>query len=424
MTGARARLATVLAAAATAILATPAGAAAQSANAADPPAGISARSAIVVETTTGEVLYQRRASTPRAIASATKLMTALLTLERAQLSDVVTASRYRASAIESRIDLRPGERLTVADLLRALLLESANDAAMTLAEHVSGSRARFVRLMNARARQLGLAKTRYANPIGLDARGNRSTARDLVTLTLTLRTFPFFRKTVARSYVELDSGDRVRTVRNRNTLVRLKQVDGVKTGHTGQAGYVLVGSGKSRNVRLITVVLGTPSMAERNDDTLDLMRFGFARVSRHTLVKRGAVLATVPIRDRRGAELNLVASRTVRRVVRRGDRTQAQIAVRGVPADVAGPVARGQQLGTATVSLHGRRVAEVRLLAQAAVPEAGLAQRAKQRATEPWALILGTAALAASAMLVGTVLRRRQLRATGRARRARATEAA
>ncbi len=120
-------------------------------------------------------------------------MTALLTLEREKLADVVPAAGYDALPVESQIDLAPGERMTVADLLRALLLESANDAAVTLAEAVSGSRPAFVRAMNRRARQLGLEDTRYANPIGLDDAGNYSSARDLARLTLELRRNEFFR---------------------------------------------------------------------------------------------------------------------------------------------------------------------------------------------------------------------------------------
>ena len=123
---------------------------------------------------TGKVVFARAADRRRSIASTTKLMTALLTLEREKLATVMRASRYRAAPIESKIDLVPGERLTVADLMRALLLESANDAAVTLAEGVSGSRETFVRAMNRRARRLGLDRTRYANPIGLDEEGNYS----------------------------------------------------------------------------------------------------------------------------------------------------------------------------------------------------------------------------------------------------------
>jgi D-alanyl-D-alanine carboxypeptidase (penicillin-binding protein 5/6) len=405
-----------------AALALPLPAAAQDAGSADSRPRVRADSAILVETTTGDVLYARRPDRPRAIASATKLMTALLTLERVpRLAEQLPASRYRPAPIEAQLGLRPGERLTVADLLRGLLLESASDAAITLAEGTAGSRPAFVRAMNARARELGLSRTRYANPIGLDAPGNRSTARDLVQLTLQLRTHEFFRRTVAREKVTLESGDRVRVIANRNTLVTHPRVDGVKTGHTRQAEYVLVASGRSpQGVRLISVVLGEPSEQARNEDTLALLRWGFGRYTVTRPVRRGQGFeaASVPIRYRRGAELPLVAARTVEHVVRRGD-PAPEVQVVDVPEIVEGPLRRGQRIGRAAVlvSHSGRVVARIPLVAASAVPEAGLAERLKDGVTRPFTLIGLLLAGGASVLLARVVLRRRRRRG-GPARRA------
>ena len=256
--------------------------AAQPAAAQSTPTRLTAKTGILVEPSSGEVLWQRAADRRRSIASTTKLMTALLVLEHSKLSDVVPAADYRALPVESKINLRPGERMTVADLMRALLVYSANDAAATLAQHVAGSRPAFVRLMNKRARELKLTGTHYANPVGLDDVANYSTARDLVKLTERLWRFKFFRRTVNRESIKLKSGDHPRSYDNRNTLVRrYRWVDGVKTGHTGQAGYVLVGAGRRNGVQLFSAVLGTPSEAARDADTLALLRYGF------TLYERG-----------------------------------------------------------------------------------------------------------------------------------------
>ena len=184
-----------------------------------PPPDVSAPSAIMMEASTGDVLFQRAASERRPIASTTKLMTALLTMERSDLSDIVPASDYIAAPIESKLGLRPGEKLSVADLLRGLMLESANDAAVTLGQHVSGSTPKFVKLMNRRARQLGLDDTHYTNPIGLDAPGNYSSARDLATLAMTLRKHSFIRKIANRSSATLSTGRPRPPVANRNTLL-------------------------------------------------------------------------------------------------------------------------------------------------------------------------------------------------------------
>lgn len=376
------------------------------------PPRIEADSAIVVETSTGEVIYERRPDRERAIASATKLMTALLALEELPLSRVVPASDYRPAPIESQLGLRPGEELTVADLLRGLLLESASDAAVTLAEATSGSRPAFVRAMNARARRLGLTDTRFANPIGLDAPGNRSTARDLVRLTLALRTHSFFRRTVAREQVTLTSGDQPRKVDNRNTLVEHPLVDGVKTGHTRQAEYVLVGSGRdSRGVRLISVVLGAPDEEARNDDTLSLLTWGFRQFRVLRPVRRGQSFASasVPIRYRRGAELSLVAGQSQRRVIRR-DAPAPRLEVVGVPDELEGPVRRGQRLGRAAVRVFqgDRLVAEVPLVAGSAVPEADFAQKLKDALTRPYALVLLLLAAIATVLAVRALSRRRR----------------
>jgi D-alanyl-D-alanine carboxypeptidase (penicillin-binding protein 5/6) len=397
-----------------AVLSAPAAAPAQV-----PPApSVSAPSAIVIETHTGDVAFRRGADQRRAIASTTKLMTALLALEQGDLGRTYRAGRYRALPVESKINLRTGERMTVADLLRGLLLASANDAAVTLAERIGGSRSAFVRRMNERARELGLGNTRFANPIGLDAPGNFSTARDLARLTIRLRRFDFFRKTVNQPSVMLQSGDRPRTIANRNLLVRrVPFVSGVKTGHTAAAGWVLVGSASRRGVTVVSVVLGTPSEAARNADSLSLLRYGLARYRRARAVRRGQVLARPSIRFRPGATLEVVAARNARRVIRRGERFRLH--VRDVPTEVEGPIRAGQRLGSVDVRLHGRRVATVALVADSDVAEAGIGDRTKDWFTRPGTLLLVVAAVAGT---VGLVLLRR--RSDGRAARRREAEPA
>jgi D-alanyl-D-alanine carboxypeptidase (penicillin-binding protein 5/6) len=385
---------------------------ARAAAAAPPPPAVSAPNAIVMEPSTGEVLYARAADARRPIASATKLMTALLTLERLPLSAVVAAADYRAAPVESQLGLRTGERMTVADLLRGLMLESANDAAETLAEGVAGSRGAFVRRMNRHARQLGLAHTHFANPIGLDAGGNYSSARDLARLAARVRRNPFLRRLADRTRATLESGDRPRTVRNRNTLVSFGPgwVNGLKTGHTLGAGYVLVGTGTRRGATMVSVVLGTRSEAARNDDTLQLLRWGLRQFRRRTLVRAGDTAGAVPIRYRRGAELAVVAGSTLRRTVR----TDARVALRdvGVPSEVEGPIAAGTRLGWREVLVGGRRVARVPIEASASVPAAGLTTRAKDWFTRPIVLIFALAALTASVLLARRLMptRRRATR--------------
>jgi D-alanyl-D-alanine carboxypeptidase (penicillin-binding protein 5/6) len=366
---------------------------------------ISAPSAIVMDARSGDVLCERRADERRAIASTTKLMTALLVLERAELSDVVPATAYRGLAVESRLGLRAGERMTVADLLRGLLIVSANDAADTLAQHVSGSRDAFVREMNRRAKELGLRGTRFANPIGLDAPGNHSTARELAKLTQTLRGFRFFREVVDTQQTTLKTGARPRTISNRNLLLgRARSFNGVKTGKTQGAGYVLVGSATRKKITLISVVLGTENENARLNDTAALLAYGFKRYRPATAVTRGQVLERVPIRFRPGAELHLMASRDVRRTVRVGSGNFKRVLL-DVPKEVEGPIRRGQRMGTIEIFHRGERVSRVPLVASADVAAAGPARRAQEYFTRPATLGLFGVLLLAGVIITG--LRRR-----------------
>jgi serine-type D-Ala-D-Ala carboxypeptidase (penicillin-binding protein 5/6) len=384
----------------------------------DCPSSVGAPSAIVIEVSSGTAACARAPDRERPVGSTTKLMTALLTLERAKLSDVFTAADYHPLPVESKIGLLPGEKMTVRDLMRGLLIESGNDAAATLAEGVGGSQRKFVRAMNARARQLGLKNTHYENPIGLDAAGNYSSARDLVTLATVLRTNRFFKHTVNLPQVTLKSGAFRRTFANRNLLVRrYGYVNGVKTGHTQGAGYVLVGSASRHGIQLISAVLDEPSEAARDDDTIRLFDYAFHRFQRIRAVVRGRVMATATIRDRAGARLDLVAGKTLRRIVRRGHRRDVKLAVHA-PDTVAGPIRRGERLGRIEVSQGGRHVATVPLVAANHVAAAGIAQQTKNLAATPLVLIgVAIAALGGTLLLARRASSRRR-RPSGEARAA------
>jgi D-alanyl-D-alanine carboxypeptidase (penicillin-binding protein 5/6) len=334
---------------------------------------VRAPAAILIEPQTQDVVFARHADARRPIASTTKLMTALLTLESMRLDDVVTAAPYSPAPAESLMGLRAGERMTVADLLRGLLVVWANDAAVTLAVDVAGSRRRFVALMNRRARQLGLTDTHYANPVGLDAPGNYSSAADLVKLTLVLRQRAFFRATTDLATVTLHSGSHTRHLVNRNGLVRMvPYVNGVKTGHTNSAGYVLVGSATRSGVTLISAVLGDPSEAQRNEDSLRLLRYGLARYHRVMPVRKGLVVANAALKYR-DEKVGLVASRTVRRVARRTERVTTQVI--GAPTEIEGPLPAGTSVGTILVHQRGRVVDRVPLVTERAVAAATLGER-------------------------------------------------
>ena len=334
-----------------------------------PPKVESAAAAIVVDGRNGDVMFRKDPDERRAIASATKLMTALLALERSKPREVFTAPTYNAQPAESRIDLRPGERMAVVDLLEALLLESANDAAVTLAEGISASREAFVAEMNERAAELGLEGTSYANPIGLDDAVNYSTARDLAALSVRLMRRPRFARIVDMPAAELETGARVRVIDNRNRLVASHPwVSGIKTGHTLQAGYVLVGSAAGRGgARVISVVLGEPGEAERDADTLALLRWGLGRFHRVRALdsRRPLARADIAYRDERAA---LVPRRDATVLVREGERIWRRVSA---PDELEGPLTAGERVGSVAVLVDGRRIRRVALVTAAEVPGAG-----------------------------------------------------
>jgi D-alanyl-D-alanine carboxypeptidase (penicillin-binding protein 5/6) len=333
-----------------------------------------AKAAIVVESTTGDVLFARNPGDRRQIASTTKLMTVLVALQRTDLDDVFSATAYEPPPIESQIGLRPGERMSVRDLLRATLLPSANDAAAAVAVGTMGSTEAFVAEMNRRAKELGLGDTSFANPIGLDAAANYSSARDLAKLALRLRRYEFFRRTVDLPSAVLRSGVRKRVVLNRNTLVRrVDAVDGVKTGHTRRAGYVLVGSATRDGVTVISVVLGEPTEHARDADSLALLRYGLSSYDARTVMPEGRILGRVGLRYRGDQSVNVIAGATVKRVLRTGTRTQVSIG--GLPAEVDGPLPRGTRVGTVTIRRGDDVLATVPAVTAAPVAEAGLGDR-------------------------------------------------
>jgi len=374
--------------------------------AAPPKPAVSAPSAIVVDATSGDVLYARASNRERAIASTTKLMTALLTLESVRLGDVFSAPAYQAGPAESKIGLQPGERMAVRDLLRALLLPSANDAAATLAQGVEGSKNRFVRAMNRRARQLRLRHTHYSNPVGLDEGRNYSSAADLVALARRLRKNPFFRHTTNLAEARLRTGDHRRTVVNRNDLVeRYRFVNGVKTGHTNKAGYVLVGSGTKKGVTVISAVLGDSSEATRDTDTIALLDYGLAQLKRITPVRKDARLGAAKVRYRESDTVPLVAARSVREIVRRGQRAQVTA---DAPDVVEGPKAAGARVGTATVRVGGRVVARVPVVTGGPVPEVGLVERVFGGTVGLLVAVVGVLTIAIGSVLLAMARRRRR----------------
>jgi serine-type D-Ala-D-Ala carboxypeptidase (penicillin-binding protein 5/6) len=332
---------------------------------------VDARAYLVEDGRTGEVLLAHNEARQVSIASLTKMMTVLLALERTQLDDEVTVTPHAAAVGESSVNLQAGERLTVRDLVEACLIQSANDAAWALAEHVGrGDSNRFVSMMNRRARQLGLVDTNFVRPDGLDAAGHVSSARDVTMLARILMQKPVVRRIVAMRDSTIEGGRRLHTWND--LLGTFPGVVGVKTGHTTAAGWSEVAAVRGPGVTVYATVIGSPTRSIRNGDLVELMKWGLARFRVVSLISAGRVYARAETPYGR-EEVSLVAPRSVRRAVV-VDRPLVERVV--APTGVELPVREGQKLGEVRVYDRGQVVARSPLVAARSVQEPSTIDRA------------------------------------------------
>ena len=323
---------------------------------------VGGRAYLVENATTGDVVLAKNARLRVPIASITKLMTVLVALEHARLDSVVSVTGAAAERGESSIFLRPGERLTVRELVQAALIQSANDAAAALADHVGGGdRLAFVAMMNEKARSLGLRDTRFANPDGLDAPGHYSSARDVTKLAQVAMRNPAIRGIVRRTAATISGGRRLETWND--LLYTFPGLLGVKTGHTGGAGWSQVAAARGPGFVVYATLLGEPTRARRNGDLTRLLAWGISQFRQMPIVKAERTYATAALPYDKG-RLALVAARDQMRVLRLGKPLTEEVVS---PSTVSLPVVKGQRLGSVRVYREGRLIASSPLVASRAV---------------------------------------------------------
>jgi serine-type D-Ala-D-Ala carboxypeptidase (penicillin-binding protein 5/6) len=342
--------------------------------AASTPPPVEARAVLVADGRTGDVLYERNADRRMAMASITKLMTALVTLENARPGQMVTVAPQAVAPGGSSIFLTAGERLRVRDLLAAALIQSANDSAFALAAKVGdGSVKRFVRMMNAKAEELGLDGTRYVRPDGLDVAGHVSTARDTFRLARAAMRQPLVRELVRKRTAEIPPD---RNLKSWNDLLwTFPGLIGVKTGHTDNAGWAEVASARRGPTTIYAVVLGSPSRAKRNADLTELMEWAFDQYATFTLIRQGERYATADVPFAEGEQLELLAAGGASTLIRLGDGSRFVERI-VAPAMVELPVRKGQKLGEVVVMDGDEEVARSDLVAARDIPAPTFEERA------------------------------------------------
>ena len=333
---------------------------------AEAPITLTSPSAILCEASTGQVIFEKNADERRPVASVNKVMTILLTLEavdegRMSLEDQVTVSPRAASMGGSQAFLDAGERYKLSELLKTVIVASANDSAVALAEHLAGTEESFVRLMNTRAEELGLTNTHYANCTGLPAQDHYTTARDVAKLSAQLDLHPIYYR---YSTIWMDEikhrGGRVTSLTNTNRLIRFYPgCDGYKTGSTNEARYCVSATAKKEGMRLIAVVLGTPAGQTRFDEARAMLEYGFANVQLVTPIAQGQALdMTVPVRLGGRDEVSVLSGGTCSLLERRGEKNALSLEA-ALVEKVNAPVYAGDVLGEIRVKRGDEVVAVV-----------------------------------------------------------------
>ncbi|HEU6444054.1 MAG TPA: D-alanyl-D-alanine carboxypeptidase family protein [Gaiellaceae bacterium] len=331
---------------------------------------VDARAYLVQEGQTGEVLLARRAHDRLPIASITKLMTVLVALERAKPGTMVSVDRDAVGVTGSTIRLRAGERIPLRDLIAAALIQSANDSAVAIAEHVGGGQSGpFVALMNQQAAALGLRETQFARPDGLDTAGHYSSAWDVTRLALEAMKHPEIRKLVRQESAAISGG---RTLHTWNDLLgEFPGVIGVKTGHTSGAGWSQVAAARGNHVTIYATILGSRSRGVRNADLEELLAWGMSRYAYVPLAPPARVYDRIPV-DWGLEPVPVVAARPLARPVRIGRPLVERVVL---PSRLDLPVRKGQVVGELRVLDRKRLLGRAPLVAAEARDDPGVLDR-------------------------------------------------
>lgn len=337
--------------------------------------GLNAKSAILMEDSTGKVLYESNPDERVPIASVTKVMTMLLIMEavdsgKITLDDMVTVSENAMSYGGSTMFLETGEQLTVNDMMKGIAVASANDGCVAMAEHLAGSESAFVDMMNAKAQELGMENTHFMNTNGLDEDDHYSSARDVAIMSREL----IKHKTIfnyTSIWMDTLRGGKFQLA-NTNKLIRFYDgANGLKTGSTSKALCCLSATAKRNDMQLIAVVLGAPTSAERFSSAKSLLDYGFANYAVNTQVTAGDEVDRVHVEKGVDNEVGVVAGDTYSTLVKKGQEENVTKEVI-IDEQITAPIEAGEKIGTMKISRDGETLAEIDLNAANAVEKKGI----------------------------------------------------
>ena len=337
--------------------------------------GLNAKSAILMEESTGNILYESNPDERLPIASVTKVMTMLLIMEavdsgKISLDDMVTVSENAMSYGGSTMFLETGEQLTVNDMLKGIAVASANDGCVAMAEHLAGSESAFVDMMNEKAKELGMENTHFMNTNGLDEDDHYSSARDVAIMSRELMKHEtIFNYTSI--WMDTLRGGKFQLA-NTNKLIRFYDgANGLKTGSTSKALCCLSAAAKRNDMQLIAVVLGAPTSAERFASAKSLLDYGFANYAVNTQITAGDEVQKIAVEKGVDKEVGVVAGDSCSTLVKKGQEDNITKEIK-IDETITAPIEAGQKIGTMTISRDGEVIADIDLNASSAVEKKGI----------------------------------------------------
>lgn len=347
---------------------------------------IKAKSAILMDYYTGEVIYEKNPHDKLPPASISKIMTLLLGMEaleggKINLSDKVRISSHAASMGGSQLWLEEGETQTVEDLFKAIYLRSANDASVALAEHIAGSEEAFVKAMNEKAKMLNMKNTNFVNATGLPHENHYVSAYDVGLMSIELLKYKKIHDWLTVYMDEMKVGkkkDKIQSLVNTNRLIKdYEGATGIKTGSTNEAGFCLSASAKKGNLQLIAVTMGSESSKIRFEESIRLLDYGFANYDSITIGKKGDILGNIPVHKGKIENIEVILERDSYILLPKGKGGNVEKEI-FLPEFIESPVKEGEELGYLLIKIDGKEMDKIKLVSKISIDKAGFKEMLKK----------------------------------------------
>ncbi|CAK7016355.1 D-alanyl-D-alanine carboxypeptidase family protein [uncultured Tissierella sp.] len=347
---------------------------------ADMDLNVNAKSALLMDVNTGAIIYKLNENDRLAPASITKVMTLLLGMEaidsgRIKLTDKVMVSEHASKMGGSTVFLEAGEAQTVEDLFRAIAIRSANDASVALAEHIAGSEDIFIKMMNEKAKSLGMENTKFYNCSGLPNENHYVSAYDVALMSKELLKYDRVHEWLTTYMTDMQVGktkSSTQTMVNTNRLIKeYEGANGIKTGSTNEAGFCLSASAKRGNLQLIAVIMGANNSKLRFDEAKRMLDYGFANYDSISIGKKGDIIATLPVEKGKAQEVELMLAKDSYILLPKGEKGNISKEL-VLPDMIDAPILSGDEFGELVVSIDGKEVDKIKLVSKTNIDKANL----------------------------------------------------